>query len=181
VASISEWTIFRLVLVGTLCHRNLDQYSLILVSTGLRLLAALGIICRYSSYADALVVGLVVRTRQLLLVMPDRIKGGWVMSGVSLIVVFMAWRVWSMVAAASVTAVFRVMMTSLSARGWGLGTIVSGTFFFFFCSTVVDILLTVNRPLPWRTLSAQDRFSGICVQGQSGGEGSLVGAGGFWP
>jgi hypothetical protein len=61
-----------------------------------------------------------------------------------------------------------------------LGTIVSGAFVFFFHSTVVKVLLIVKRPLPWRTLSAQDRLSGICLQGQSSGEGLLVGAGGFW-
>jgi hypothetical protein len=107
--------IFRSVLVGTLYIRNLDQRSLILVSTGLRLLAVLAIIWRYGSYADTLVVGLVVRTRRLLLVMCTRIKGGWVISGVSVIVLFMAWRVWSMVAVVLVMVVFRVIMTSLSA------------------------------------------------------------------
>jgi hypothetical protein len=105
------------VLVRTLYSRNLDQCLLILVSTGLRLLATLAIISRYGLYADALVVGLVVRTRQSLPVMYARIKGGWVMLGVSLIVLFMAWRVWSVVAMALVKAVFRVMMTSLSAPG----------------------------------------------------------------
>jgi hypothetical protein len=108
--------IFRLVLVGTLCSKNLDQHSLILV-TRLRLVAALAIICSYSSYADALVVRLVVRTRWLLPVMHARIKGGWVMLGVSLIVLFMAWRVWSAVVVALIMAVFRVMITSLLARG----------------------------------------------------------------
>jgi hypothetical protein len=87
---------------------------LILVSTELRFLPILAIICRYGSYADALVVGLVVSTRRLLLVMRARINGGWVMLGVSLIVLLMAWRVWSAVAVVSGTAVFRAMMTSLS-------------------------------------------------------------------
>jgi hypothetical protein len=45
-ASILAWTRFRSAWVGTLCCRNLDHHSLTHVSTGLRLLTALAIICR---------------------------------------------------------------------------------------------------------------------------------------
>jgi hypothetical protein len=89
VALISAWMASRLELVGMLCSKNLDQHSLILVSTGLRLLVVLAMICRNGSYTDALVVGLVVSTRWLLLVTHVRIKGGWVMSDDPLMVALM--------------------------------------------------------------------------------------------
>jgi hypothetical protein len=92
VASISARMVSRLELVGTLCSKNLDQRSLILLSTGFRFLAASGMICRNGSYAYALVVGLVVSTRRLLLVIHARMKGGWVMSDNLLMVVLMVWR-----------------------------------------------------------------------------------------
>jgi hypothetical protein len=70
------------------------------------------------------------------------------------------------VAAVSATVVFRMMMTSLSVRGWGFGTSGSGVFFFFLCSTVVKGLLTVNSPSPQLMRSAQDRCFGASCQGQ---------------
>jgi hypothetical protein len=64
---------------------------------------------------DSFLLLMVVWTRQLLLVIHARIKGDWVILGVFLIVLLMAWRVCSTVVVVLAIVVFRVIMTSLLA------------------------------------------------------------------
>jgi hypothetical protein len=99
VDSISALTAERMALVGTLRRRNLDQHSLILVSTGLRHLVALARICRYGMYAADLVVGLLINTIQLLLVIRVRMKGSMVILADSVIALLTSlrhsqWQAW---------------------------------------------------------------------------------------
>jgi hypothetical protein len=99
------------------------------------------------------VVGLVVSTSLLLLVMWAKMKGGWVMSADSLMTLFMAWRAWSVIVVLSVTFSPRVIITSLSAWGRALGTIVVVVFFFLHSTVVKGFSSWVYSAIPLRWLA----------------------------